>query len=222
MQHSIFAMGSPTADFTLEGIKRDSLSQGAWVDYLPNWVGGHESIFDSLCANVDWHRHRREMYDRVVDIPRLTGSSMLGGGARPMRVAQLADALSEHYERPLTSVSYAYYRSGEDSVAMHGDKVGRLVDNCLVAIVAVGAPRRFLLREVGGEGSRTFSLGWGDLLVMGGTCQKTWRHGVPKVACSDPRISIMFRQSLTTLAGLTLPRRAQIRRPGPTNALGYQ
>jgi len=29
--------------------------------------------------------------------------------------------------------------------------------------------------------------------VMGGTCQRTWRHGIPKVASAGPRIAVMFR-----------------------------
>jgi alkylated DNA repair dioxygenase AlkB len=41
--------------------------------------------------------------------------------------------------------------------------------------------------------SMSMTLGWGDLLVMGGTCQRTWQHSVPKVAAAPPRIVIMFR-----------------------------
>jgi alkylated DNA repair dioxygenase AlkB len=33
----------------------------------------------------------------------------------------------------------------------------------------------------------------GDLLVMGGSCQRTWRHAIPKVASAGPRISVTFR-----------------------------
>jgi hypothetical protein len=28
---------------------------------------------------------------------------------------------------------------------------------------------------------------------MGGTCQRTFQHSVPKVARADPRIAVMFR-----------------------------
>lgn len=205
MQHSIFSLGPTAADMSLAGITRESLSQGAWFDYLPNWVEGHEGLFDDLKERVEWHRHRREMYERTVDVPRLTGSNAQRGRMLPPLIHEMSDALSVHYDRPLTSLSFAYYRNGDDSVAMHGDKVGRIANDCVVAIVGVGAPRRFLLREANGEGSRTLSVGWGDLLVMGGTCQRTWLHGVPKVAKADPRISIMFRQSLTSLVGLVPP-----------------
>lgn len=88
---------------------------------------------------------------------------------------------------------WRFARDGRDSVAMHGDKMGPLVDDTIVATVSVGSPRRFLMRSVSGGYRQAFSLGWGDLLVMGGTCQRTWQHGVPKLAHADPRISIMFR-----------------------------
>jgi alkylated DNA repair dioxygenase AlkB len=78
-------------------------------------------------------------------------------------------------------------------VAWHGDTVARELPNALVATVSVGAPRRFSLRPKGGGRSLSLSLGWGDLLVMGGTIQRTWQHSVPKTASAAPRISIMFR-----------------------------
>jgi hypothetical protein len=49
--------------------------------------------------------------------------------------------------------------------------------------------------EVGG-GSRPlrFEVGHGDLLVMGGSCQRTWEHAVPKTSQPvGPRISVQFR-----------------------------
>lgn len=61
----------------------------------------------------------------------------------------------------------------------------------------VGAPRKFLLRRAGGGPSRSLTLGWGDLLVMGGTCQRTYQHAIPKVARAAPRIALMFRPKWT-------------------------
>ena len=79
----------------------------------------------------------------------------------------------------------------------HGDRIGRERDDTIVAIVSFGAPRRFLLRPAGGGASRAFDLGWGDLLVMGGTCQRTWEHAVPKMASAAPRLSVQFRPEPT-------------------------
>jgi alkylated DNA repair dioxygenase AlkB len=106
----------------------------------------------------------------------------------------MSAAISARYAIELDSTSLAYYRNGRDSVAFHGDRV-RHPERCIVATVSVGEPRHFRLKPAEGGPSLVFSLGWGDLVVMGGTCQATWRHGVPKVAKAGPRISIMFRHT---------------------------
>ena len=131
------------------------------------------------------------MYESVVEVPRLLGRLGHDGPIPPL-VQQMAEALSAHYGRSLHRIGAALYRDGRDSVAWHGDRIPNR-DDSLIAIVSLGEPRRFLLRPSDGGRSRTFDLGWGDLLVMGGSCQRTWLHSVPKVARADPRISIQLR-----------------------------
>ena len=87
-----------------------------------------------------------------------------------------------------------YYRDGRDSVAWHGDRIGRgRSADTMVAIVSVGDPRRLALRPRGGGESISVEMGHGDLVVMGGSCQRTWEHSVPKVAHAGPRMSVQFR-----------------------------
>ncbi|MEN0136949.1 MAG: alpha-ketoglutarate-dependent dioxygenase AlkB, partial [Rhodococcus sp. (in: high G+C Gram-positive bacteria)] len=109
------------------------------------------------------------------------------------------DALSRHYlpelhEEFVTS-GLCFYRDGSDSVAWHGDDTGRSrTEDTMVAILSLGASRPLLLRPRGGGHSIRYSLGHGDLLVMGGSCQRTWEHCVPKSARPlGPRISVQFR-----------------------------
>ncbi|MDQ2797291.1 MAG: alpha-ketoglutarate-dependent dioxygenase AlkB, partial [Actinomycetota bacterium] len=87
------------------------------------------------------------------------------------------------------------YRDGRDSVAWHGDRIGRgSTHDTMVAIIILGAPRALALRPAGGGTSRRYELGHGDLVVMGGSCQRTWEHAVPKTARTvGPRISVQFR-----------------------------
>jgi alkylated DNA repair dioxygenase AlkB len=132
------------------------------------------------------------MYERVVDVPRLVATLPDDGPGHPV-LREVAMALSEHYGRPLFDVSLAAYRDGRDSVAFHGDRLGIQRADAIVAILSLGFARRFLLRRAGGGPSRAFNLGGGDLLVMGGTCQLTWEHAVPKVADAGLRISVQFR-----------------------------
>src|SRR6476620_3304613 len=53
------------------GLMRTELSRGAWVDYRPGWLGGADRLFDELHDAVPWQAERREMYERIVDVPRL-------------------------------------------------------------------------------------------------------------------------------------------------------
>jgi alkylated DNA repair dioxygenase AlkB len=105
--------------------------------------------------------------------------------------ARYAEELGE----PFRTIGLCLYRDGRDSVAWHGDRVGRgRVADTMVAIVSLGAPRRMLLRPAQGGPARRFDLGQGDLFVMGGSCQRTWEHSVRKTSCPvGPRISLQFR-----------------------------
>ncbi len=192
MQASLFDIGVPAFDPELRGLKRLDLDHGAWVDYLPNWLGGHKAVYRDLVARADWKQGRRLMYHRTVNEPRLTAAApMKGSSAQLLR--DLSAILAGNYGVSFDGITLAWYRDGRDSVAPHGDRIGRLCDDTVVAIVSVGAPRRFLLHPMAGGRSMIFSPGWGDLLVMGGSCQRTWLHSVPKRARADPRISIQFR-----------------------------
>jgi alkylated DNA repair dioxygenase AlkB len=191
-QASLFGSGEPRLDPRLPGLRRLVLSGTAWVDHLPGWLEGHDALFETLRRTTRWEHQRRRMYERVVDVPRLVAELPDDGPGHPV-LDQAAAALSGHYGLTLARISLAYYRDGRDSVAWHGDRLGRLVDDTVVAILSLGEPRRFLLRPTAGGASRAFELGWGDLLVMGGSCQRTWQHAVPKVALAGPRMSVQFR-----------------------------
>jgi alkylated DNA repair dioxygenase AlkB len=194
-QGTLFAE-EPGFDPSLSGLARTDLGAGAWIDHLPEWVRGHEAVLEVLWTTTRWEAHRRRMYDRIVDVPRLVAGLPDDGPGHPL-IPGLAATLSFRYGRSLHRVSLAAYRDGRDSVAFHGDKLGPSRDDAIVAIVGLGARRRFLLRPAGGGCSLAFDLGGGDLLVMGGNCQRTWEHSVPKVAHADLRVSVQFRSAPT-------------------------
>jgi alkylated DNA repair dioxygenase AlkB len=172
--------------------RRRFLGAGAWVDLVPAMVTGADVLFDEILAAAPWAEHDRPMYDRIVREPRLTTRRW---ATPPPLVTELADRLSAHYGLDLGVVSANLYRDGSDSVAWHGDRVGRVRAETVVAILSLGAARRFLLRPKGGGPSVRYAPLAGELLVMGGTCQRTWEHTVPKCASAGPRISVMFREA---------------------------
>ena len=186
----------PTPD--LSGVERRTLSRGAWIDVARGFLPGADDVFTTLVAQVPWRAEKRTMYDRVVDVPRLLHTYMIGEPLPHPVLETARDALSAHYgpERgePFRTAGCCYYRDGRDSVAWHGDTIGRgSSHDTMVAIVSLGDPRRLALRPRTGGESLTVEMGHGDLVVMGGSCQRTWEHAVPKVAAAGPRISVQFR-----------------------------
>jgi len=185
--------------------RRTHLTAGAWVDVLPGWVSGSAPVFDRLLSDVPWHGERRQMYERVVTVPRLLSWYGEDDPLPHPLLAQAREELSEHYRaelgEPFRTAGLCLYRDGRDGVAWHGDTLGRSRhEDTMVAIVSFGSPRSLALRprervpSAGSSQSRRFALGHGDLVVMGGSCQRTWEHAVPKTArVVGPRISVQFR-----------------------------
>jgi alkylated DNA repair dioxygenase AlkB len=180
-------------------VDRTVLTRGAWVDHRPSWVAGSDALFERLVQVVPWRAERRRMYEHDVDVPRLLCFYDQDDELPHPLLVQARSALSAHYRdelgEPFTTAGCCYYRDGRDSVAWHGDRIGRSrTEDTMVAIVSFGAPRSLLLRPRGGGRTLRFALGHGDLLVMGGSCQRTWEHAVPKTARPvGPRISVQFR-----------------------------
>jgi alkylated DNA repair dioxygenase AlkB len=199
LQRSLFDQATATSLGSLAAARRTVLGDGAWLDVLSGWLTGADALFERLRVNVPWRAERRRMYDRVVAVPRLLS---FYDEHEPLPDTILYDAraaLSAHYAaelgEPFRTAGLCYYRDGRDSVAWHGDTIGRgSTEDTMVAIVSLGTPRALLLRPKGGGATVRHVPGHGDLLVMGGSCQRTWEHAIPKTARPvSPRISVQFR-----------------------------
>ncbi|MEU4038099.1 alpha-ketoglutarate-dependent dioxygenase AlkB [Streptomyces collinus] len=200
LQGSLFDQTDELRLGPLGGLRRTELGAGAWIDVLPGWLTGADALFEQLAAEVPWRAERRKMYDNVVAVPRLLAYYKAGDPLPHTILDEARAALSAHYAdelgEPFTTAGLCFYRDGRDSVAWHGDRIGRGArENTMVAILSVGAPRDLLLRPAGGGGETVRRpLGHGDLIVMGGSCQRTWEHCVPKTTrAAGPRISVQFR-----------------------------
>jgi hypothetical protein len=178
VQESLLDMGGDRAALgPLQGsVRRTPLTRGAWVDFCPGWLAGSAEVFARL---VGFYGEDAPLPD-----PALTAAR---------------EALDAHYgpelREPFRTAGLCLYRDGRDSVAWHGDTIGRgQTEDTMVAIVSLGSPRVLALRPRGGGTSLRFEVGHGDLLVMGGSCQRTWEHAVPKTSKAiGPRISVQFR-----------------------------
>jgi alkylated DNA repair dioxygenase AlkB len=202
VQESLMDLGEQPAFAPLDGhVRRTPLARGAWIDVRPGWLAGSAEVFARLMEAVPWRAERRHMYDKVVDVPRLL---CFYGEDQELPDPMLTDAmraLSEHYRAELgedfRTAGLCLYRDGRDSVDWHGDQFGHgRTHDTMVAILSLGTPRALALRPRGGGPSTRYELGHGDLIVMGGSCQRTWDHAIPKAPkVTGPRISVQFRPS---------------------------
>lgn len=199
-QASLFGVGVAPAPRPIgAGATRAALADGAWFELHRGWYAGGDELFGRLVEAVPWRAERRPMYERVVEVPRLLYFYDDGDPLPVPELGRAREALDAHFGpelgEPLCTVGLCLYRDGRDSVAWHGDRIGRGGrSDTIVAILSLGAPRTLALRPRGGGRSIRFELGGGDLFVMGGSCQRTWEHAVPKTARQvGPRLSVQFR-----------------------------
>jgi alkylated DNA repair dioxygenase AlkB len=198
-QPSLLAVGeSAEIDRSFSSLVRIELDERSWVDHAPGWVSAADLLFEEVLASRGWQQRSRRMYEKRVVEPRLTApwNARSGEPLEPPLLEEIRRALCERYDREFDSVGFNLYRDGGDSVAWHGDRIPKEIEDPVVALVSLGEPRRFLLRPKEGGKARTFHLGRGDLLVTGGRTQRDWDHSVPKVAKAGPRISLAYRHDM--------------------------
>ena len=196
-QGGLFEEFPTVIDHSFNGASRVQLDQTSWIEHVPTWISGSESLFKELLRRASWQQRTRWMYTQDVTEPRLTAQYARVSRAPVSMMREITAALSLRYASRYDALWMNLYRDHHDSTAWHGDRIGRVTPECVVPVLSLGATRRFLIRPAEGGGkSLTFHPASGDLIVMGGRCQVDWRHAVPKqVTPSGPRISINFKPS---------------------------
>jgi alkylated DNA repair dioxygenase AlkB len=113
-------------------------------------------------------------------------------------LAALRDGVSERCQVDFNHLLVNRYRDGNDSMGLHADAEPELGPNPVVASLSLGASRRFVVRHKKNREDRCdLELCHGSLLVMGGTMQHHYRHGLPRTARPvGQRINVTFRRLL--------------------------
>jgi alkylated DNA repair dioxygenase AlkB len=184
-------------------VERIALPPTSWVELVPGFVRDAEATFRELHDSLAWQQTEVLRYDRYVPERRLS-SAMRADTHATLRQIDLH--LRSRFRVAFTGVAAILYRNGEDFQGMHSDREMRWLDETLIAIVVLGQRRPFVLRRraEGGvpvervpAGSDPDDIvlmpGEGDMLVMGGACQREWLHGVPQASTDQPRISLTWR-----------------------------
>jgi alkylated DNA repair dioxygenase AlkB len=173
--------GLPVAvDKTFSAATRIQLDDTSWVDHVQGWLAGDAELMEALMEQADWEQRSRWMYTRTVAEPRLTAEYPVIAEAPQPVLRYLTEALSAHYRRPYARLWMNWYRDNADGTGWHADRPANQQDEAVIPVLSLGATRRFLIRPDGGGPSTTIVTHGGDLVVMGGRCQKDYQHSVPK------------------------------------------
>ena len=191
MQRSLFESAGVLAD-----------DERGTITYTPGFVPAAraEAWFQALREGLEWKAERRRMYDRDVDVPRLTAHFRFvtadgEGAALPAAIREAAHEVLTRTGVPFTSVGLNRYRDGRDSVAPHNDHLDEIVEGFPIGLLSLGATRRMTIRTKEEPRRSLFvDLESGSLLMMSYATQLHYTHGVPKVARPvGERISLAFR-----------------------------
>ena len=168
------------------------------ITYTPRFIDEETAAawFTALRTEVSWQSQRRQMYDREVDVPRLTGHYRLDSpDSVPTILHEAAARVMTTLGVPFNGVGVNLYRDGRDSVAPHNDHLNEILKGYPIALVSLGATRRMTIRaKVEPRRVIHVDLEPGSLLVMDYATQIHYTHGVPKT--TEPvgeRISLAFR-----------------------------
>ena len=167
------------------------------VQYFPAVVDPlrAQRWFEALRDSLVWKSERRPMYDRIVDVPRLTAGFALADRGLPPVLREACECIRSHVDAPFTHVGLNFYRDGRDSVAPHNDKLHSLASGHPIALLSLGATRRMDIRDKQPpRTTRRVPLEPGSLLLMSHASQHHYEHGIPKTReAVGPRISVVFR-----------------------------
>jgi alkylated DNA repair dioxygenase AlkB len=151
--------------------------------------------FARLQADIPWRAQRRQMYERELDVPRLTASYRLDDPQLPPPLGEAAALASAEFGLAFNAVGLNLYRDASDSVAPHNDRLEDLVAGHPIVLLSLGAARRMEIRaKQPPRRVLRLDLEAGSLLLMDYATQLHYDHGIPKEkAPVGPRISLAFR-----------------------------
>lgn len=184
------------------------LLRGAWVDLAEDWVDEVDAVFERLKAELQWEQRPIRVFGKEQMQPRLIGWAgelgykYSGQTLEPRAWTPTVRALTERVSA-LTGTAFNHvllnrYRDGMDMMGKHADNEPELGKDPLIAAISLGASRPFVLwpkdKRAKKSDKKTIRLEHGQLLVMGGNIQHTYRHGVPRVSgLREERINLTFR-----------------------------
>lgn len=192
----------------LPGEPLETVLAGSWLRYAPHFLDRSmaDALYAALCDTISWEQHHVRLFGRTLAAPRLScwigdiGTAYTYSGIRfephtwPAALSAVRSHLEAACDTRFNSVLANLYRSGQDAMGWHSDDESELGAQPLIASLSLGGVRRFVLRPRAGGTGLHLDLAHGSLLLMGGDCQRLYRHALPRTRRPvAPRINLTFR-----------------------------
>ena len=165
-------------------------------------------LLTRLIEETSWSEETIQLYGKQYLQPRLTAwygapearYRYSGKTYEPLPftplLLQLKQVVEEVGASSYNSVLLNYYRDGTDSMGLHADDEPELGQEPIIASVSLGEQRSIYFQHRHRREVKNLNLPLpnGSLLLMRGTTQRNWKHGLRKLSrpCG-PRINLTFR-----------------------------
>jgi len=163
-------------------------------------------LLESLLAETPWRQEDVTVWGKTYPQPRLIAwygedtYTYSGLELDPLPMTQTLQDIRRRVEAlcnaSFNSVLLNYYRDHRDCMGFHADDEPELGPAPTIASVSLGEVRRFVLKHRHRKDIADIKLPLqsGSLLVMAGSTQTNWKHGIPRESRpSGPRINLTFR-----------------------------
>ncbi|MGQ8364954.1 alpha-ketoglutarate-dependent dioxygenase AlkB family protein [Glaciecola sp. 1036] len=180
----------------------DLIYSRKWLPYDAAW-----EYFETLHKELPWSRDNIVLFGKTRKIPRLqswhgehnasymySGIKMLPKPWTPALLALKAKC-EQVCNTEFNSVLANLYRDGMDSMGFHSDDEKELGKYPIIASVSLGQSRNLDFVHKINQQKHRVELHHGSLLIMRGSTQEYWNHGINKTKqVASPRINLTFRQ----------------------------
>ncbi|GMF17111.1 unnamed protein product [Phytophthora lilii] len=151
--------------------------------------------FQQLCGEMGSYRYSGKTFEARKKYPQ-------GLEHAVQQMQNMVENPGTHRTR-LTGGLVNWYENGDHYIGPHADDERDMMACSPIVALSLGATRRFVFTKKTSKSAPQddqavarleLQMEDGDLMIMGGTTQRTHKHAVPKMAkCREPRISITLR-----------------------------
>lgn len=191
-----------SADATLQAIP---IEDGAlsFLSQLPLGMP-NDVVLRRLLEEIAWREETIFLFGKAQKQPRLSAwygeasYTYSGRTFHPLPFTPLLLDIKRAVEgatgKRFNSVLLNHYRNERDSMGFHSDDEPELGAEPAIASVTFGAARTFILKHKKLATTVKLDLTDGSLLLMAGTLQQHWRHGINKeTRARGVRLNLTFR-----------------------------